>query len=325
MHLQTLPVSRYLVPFGFVLFFVVSIMIKSIFYTDPRFVQNKLQSQFDPRWIKTLHDTPCHGLGYSQGNQDCMLDVIFHYLQVTNKFFVEFGFNDPQQCAGSGPNTCKLFKDGWRGLLLDGTHQNPKINLHAHFLYANNIVSIFNNHGVPLELDYLSCDMDSHDFFVLSSILSGFKPRVVTTEYNCNWPIGWYMSQIDPSLLPNQNLGSFKFKGCIWGASVSSLHELMRHHGYSLIGVTPRLDLFWARSELLIDFHVPSFDYFIQSMEVGTFGHFAQTDHTYHDWLIDTRVFLRTRNVTTAQNAARTKIRHMLQSPKPLPCFSQLA
>ena len=79
-------------------------------------------------------------------------------------------------------------------------------------------------YNVPEELDFLSGDMDSHDYFVMDNILTHFHPRVVTTEYNMNWPEHMTLSQIDPQLFKSsQNLtDSFAFAGCIWGASASS-------------------------------------------------------------------------------------------------------
>ena len=133
--------------------------------------------------------TPCLQQGYSQGNQDCQLDKIFEHIGTTNKYYVEYGFNTKEQCSGSGPNTCKLWKvHGWSGLLLDGDNENPEINLHAHYLFGTNAADVLKMYNVPEELDFLSGDMDSHDYFVMDNILTHYRPRVVTTEYNMNWP-----------------------------------------------------------------------------------------------------------------------------------------
>lgn len=278
-------------------------------------------------FISEMYDTPCAKLGYSEGNQDCMLDIIFGNLGTTNRYFVEYGFNTGQQCSASGPNTCKLWKDGWQGLLLDGSHENESINLHSHFLYEDNIQEIFQQYDVPRDFDFLSSDMDSHDFFVLSSILERYKPRVVTTEYNSNWPLEWTMSQIDPTMsetLWQMSKNSFRFRQCIWGASASALRQLMELHGYRLIGLTPMLDLFWARKELLTCFNVPQFSYFVEKMNLGKLHHERQSNLDYMDWLIDTDVWIATKNLEKARNAAKTKIASMIESGAPLPCFSDL-
>lgn len=282
----------------------------------------------NPNFIVDLLDLPCPGLGFSQGNQDCMLDTIFDNLGTTMKYFVEYGFNTKHQCSGSGPNTCKLWKDGWTGLLLDGDKQNVSINLHNHFLYQDNIVDILKQYHVPKDLDFLSSDMDSHDFFVLASVLEHYQPRVVTTEYNANWPVEYTISQIDPSLsedLWKISKESFKFRQCIWGASASAFRQLMERHGYALIGVTPGLDLFWARNDLLDCYNVPEFSSFVDTMKLGDLLHNKQSNTDYVDWLLDTGVWLETGNVSLAREAAGTAIASMIHSGAPLPCFEDLA
>eukprot|EP00961_Rhodomonas_salina_P078625 1057562-Rhodomonas_salina.1 len=111
-------------------------------------------------------------------------------LGTTNKYYVEFGFNNKEQCSGSGPNTCRLWKEhSWKGLLLDGNNSNQAINLQKHWLSESNIASIFAKYNVPTNLDYLSCAMDSHDLFVMRGILSaGYRPSLITTEFITNWP-----------------------------------------------------------------------------------------------------------------------------------------
>lgn len=281
----------------------------------------------DPDFIKALHDSPCKQLGYSQGNQDCMLDTIFGHIGATNRYFVEYGFNTRSQCSASGPNTCKLWKDGWKGLLLDGENHNASINLHNHYLYGDNIENLLRQYNVPKHLDFLSSDMDSHDFFVLSSILKSYQPRVVTTEYNSNWPVEWTISQLDPSLsdkLWEISQNNFKFRECIWGASASALKGLMDMYGYLLIGVTPGLDLFWARKDVVACYNIPNFSYFVDHMDLGDLNHEKQSNHQYSDWLVDTSVWLSTGDLDKAQESARTQIRAMINSGNPIPCFGDL-
>lgn len=59
----------------------------------------------------------------------------------------------------SGANTAKMYEDGWRGLLLDAENENLEINLRKHYIFQNNILSIFKQYSVPIEMDYLSVDM----------------------------------------------------------------------------------------------------------------------------------------------------------------------
>ena len=230
-------------------------------------------------WDELLN--PCLKEGYSQGTQACQLDKIFDHIGTTNKYYVEYGFNSKKQCSGSGPNTCKLWKvHGWTGLLLDGDNENPEINLHAHYLYSTNAADVLKSHNVPEELDFLSGDMDSHDYFVMDNILKHFRPRVVTTEYNRNWPEDMTLSQIDPKLVKasSNSSDSFVFAECIWGASASALKFLMEIHGYELVGVASALDLIWGRKDVFSCYDIPPFERYVPLMRLGTLGHKPQQD-----------------------------------------------
>lgn len=177
----------------------------------------------DSDWIQEMHRWSAAKGKYSQGAQDIYLERIFTKIGITNKYFVEFGFNEASyDSGGSGANTRALHRLGWRGLLLDATNENAHINLQKHFLYANNVARIFMSNHVPEDLDYLSCDMDSHDLWIFREILkAGFRPRVITTEFNSNYPLTLSISLIDPSILWNGTVPkNFPFMSplsCAWG------------------------------------------------------------------------------------------------------------
>jgi len=279
----------------------------------------------DPSFLRNELTKPCQKQGFSQGNQDCQLDAIFKNLGTTNKFYVEYGFNTKEQCSSSGPNTCKLWKEhGWTGLLLDGKNENPAINLHAHYLYGNNAADILRKYGVPSDLDFLSGDMDSHDYFVMENILESFHPQVVTTEYNSNWPIDFAITQVDPTLDPSAaELQSFKFRQCVWGASALAMKILLEKHSYSLIGVTPRLDLIWGRQDSLDCFDVPSFDEYEHLMKLGPLHHRPQTDMSFLSILADVSVWSETKDINEAKTAAQMK--DNMKSSSVLPCYKNVA
>ena len=189
--------------------------------------------------------------------QDTFLREIMHCVGTTNRFYVEFGYNTDNFEVGSGANTAALHLQGWRGLLLDGDHNNATINLHSHFLFQSNIERLFHRYSVPLEFDYLSVDMDSHDLFVLRSILkAGFRPRVLTTEFNPNyWGRPLAISQLDPTLgknaLPKDY--TFTYKRCAWGASSYAFEVLGHEFGYTLVAIAVGhgSDLYFVRNDVL--------------------------------------------------------------------------
>jgi hypothetical protein len=185
----------------------------------------------------------------SQGGQDGVLQLIFSDMGigVTNHYYVEIGFNSNEFSGGSGSNTYQLYRSGWNGLLLDITHNNPAINLHRHRVTPGNIVQIFQQHGVPLEPDYVSIDIDSQDLWVLRSIISspeGYRPRVISVEFNPNLPLGSTITlPLDSNISYNGDI--------LFGASAGALKLVAEEFGYSLVHIINRLDVILIRSDLL--------------------------------------------------------------------------
>ena len=95
----------------------------------------------------------------SQGRQADILDALFGIIGATNKEYVEFGYNSRSLCSGSGANTCRLWRKGWRGLLLDGGNRNESINLHQEMISSANIVHLLRRYGVSEDVDSIYYDV----------------------------------------------------------------------------------------------------------------------------------------------------------------------
>ena len=192
----------------------------------------------------------------SQKHQDGALAYIFQNIGVTNKFYVEFGFNADNFEGGSGANSYVLHKHfGWKGLLLDGQHENPAINLHKEFILPENIASIFRKHNVPKEPDFVSIDIDSYDIWLFKALVTGgFRPRVLTVEYNANFPLG-----VSIACEPGSRTHQFD---TAFGASLSAMDEAAREHGYSVVQVVCALDVILVRDDVLKGEPAPPLSHF---------------------------------------------------------------
>ncbi len=190
----------------------------------------------------------------SQSGQDGYLEEIFAQIGTTNRYYVEFGFNSNKFNGGSGSNTYNLYKNhDWQGLLLDGGHANARINLHAELVCAETIVSVFDKYDVPYQPDYVSIDIDSYDLWLFGALIAGEypRPRVLTVEYNSNWGLDSYLT-----VGPSPHCSHFyNYNGTrAYGASLAALEEVGDMHGYYLVGVVNRLDLFFVRKDIIPDF-----------------------------------------------------------------------
>ena len=106
---------------------------------------------------------------FSQNGEDGILEAIFDRIGEGQKYYVEFGMEN-----GNEVNTRFLREQkNWTGLLMDGGHSNPAINLHKEFITASGICGLFEKYKVPRpSIDLLSIDVD---FFLSSRIEKYFR------------------------------------------------------------------------------------------------------------------------------------------------------
>jgi len=183
---------------------------------------------------------------YSQNGEDGIISTIFAMIGITNKYYVEFGVEDGIEC-----NTRYLFKHKrWKGLLMDGGHDNPELNLHKEFITAENIESLFTAYNVPKECDLLSIDIDGNDYWVWKAI-THYSPRVVIVEYNACIPYE------PPVMVPYDPAFAWD-KTDYYGASLSALVSLAQAKGYTLVGTDPNgVNAFFVRDDCVTGkFHV---------------------------------------------------------------------
>lgn len=193
---------------------------------------------------------------YSQGHEDGMLAEIFRRIGTTTRRFVEIGVENGLEC-----NSAYLLVQGWSGGWIDGS---SVCCAEARRLFADYPVEIVERMVTPqsadtlvaglvgdAELDLLSIDIDSHDYWVWKAI-EGVSPRVVVIEYNATLP---------PSVCKTIPYDAgFSWDGSnYFGASLGALAALGKAKGYALVGCSPAgVNAFFVRSDLVGDlFHAP--------------------------------------------------------------------
>lgn len=198
---------------------------------------------------------------YSQYGEDGILAEILRRVGTTNRTFVEFGSAD-----GMENNTVLLLRLGWNGLWMDGDEEAitrareyfapeiraKQLKAETAFITAENIEELFAAHGVPIEFDVLSIDIDYNDYHVWKALKS-YKPRVVVIEYNSMFPPGVeWVAEYRPDAVWDM---TSKF-----GASLSAMESLGRQKGYTLVGSdVVGLNAFFVRNDLVKDKFCPPF------------------------------------------------------------------
>lgn len=196
---------------------------------------------------------------YSKHGGDGILAHIFSKIGTTNTTFVEVGVEDGTEC-----NTTNLsFNFGWNGLLIDANEAWIKsarifyknklgsmfsnIKMIAGFVTAENVNQLITDGGVMGEIDLLSMDIDSNDFWVWNSI-AVVDPRVVVMEYNAAFGHRSLTIKYDPRFHFQK---VFKENPLYFGASLSALTRLAKKKGYILVACdTHGHDAFFVKREV---------------------------------------------------------------------------
>jgi hypothetical protein len=208
------------------------------------------QHTIDPALALPLLQTSEWGL-WSQNGEDGVLLWIFSELEmldgtVAPRYYVEFGVEDGYEC-----NTRILREQfHWNGLLMDGSNENSTLNLQKEFITAEDINSLFDKHRVPVDIDFLSVDIDFNDFWVLKSVLDlgKYNPKVIAVEFN--------------SHIPPSEARTVKYNATqMWdgfshfsGASAAAFDQLGAAKGYRLIYCESHgVNCFLVREDLVSD------------------------------------------------------------------------
>ena len=185
----------------------------------------------------------------SQNEEDGVTLALLNAAGITNRRFVEIG------SGSSGGNSAVLaFELGWSGLMVEASERKAaslqrKIAFNSGVTVAQSYVTpetfneLLSGHGITGELDFMSIDIDSTDYWLLDA-LHACSPRVLIVEYN---------ALFGPSravTLPAAGLPEHMPKG-YFGASLSALEKKAREKGYRLVHCdTVGVNAFFLRNDV---------------------------------------------------------------------------
>lgn len=188
----------------------------------------------------------------SQNEEDGMLLALFERAGWGGRRFVEIG------SGKSGGNAAGLAHEcGWTGLMVDSVAANMDAarkkfagNRHVTFLAAEvtpgNVNELLTRYGYAGEVDLLSIDIDSYDYWVLEA-LTATSPRVLVLEYNA-----LFGPERRVTIPLNQPLEGTP-KGYN-GASLAALTDLAARKGYRLVACeNAGVNAFYLRHDVVPD------------------------------------------------------------------------
>lgn len=191
----------------------------------------------------------------SQNEEDGILLHLLTMLGEPLRRFVEIG------CGTNGGNSGFLAGElGWSGLMVDARSRcvrssrkrfahNPRVVFVLDHVTPQNVDALVRSAGLDGEIDVLSIDIDSTDYWVFEA-LTVCRPRVVILEYNA-----YLGPDAALSVPPTADGTAYTRKGAprgYFGASLRALTELAARKGYRLLCCEPRgANAFYLRDDLL--------------------------------------------------------------------------
>lgn len=214
---------------------------------------------FQTHSLQQSHPNPLNKFGsktFSQTDEDGItLEILRRINSLENGTFAEFGIGD-----GTENNTLILKALGWNGFWVGGeemafqvSQSKDKFSFFKEWVTADNIIDITNqgkkNLGVS-ELDVLSLDFDGNDLYFAEKLLSnGVKPKLFIIEYNAKFipPVKWTIDYDAKHIWQGDDY---------MGASLASIDELFRSHGYRLVCCNSHTgaNAFFIREEFMPSF-----------------------------------------------------------------------
>jgi hypothetical protein len=193
----------------------------------------------------------------SQNGEDGVIAEILRRIGALRRFFVEFGAEE-----GVEGNCAALAEDGWSGLYIEADavkfsglearwRHRPDIRTRHARVQPHTIEALFEAAEVPRDLDLLSIDVDSNDWYLWDSLVS-YSPRLLVIEYNASLPLG---SRLVRRLDPEDSWDGTDY----FGASLGAYEALGNRKGYALVHTeTCGVNAFFVRRDLLAATGLPS-------------------------------------------------------------------
>ena len=132
---------------------------------------------------------------FSQFGEDGVIEKIFEIIEPGPKFAIEFGAhngvtnsNMRNLVVNHGWSTLQIEGDPKRAAELAAAYKDyPTTKTLQAWIWPGNVELLFEENGVPKDLDLLVIDIDSNDYYVWRAIRD-FRPKVVMIETNRHFP-----------------------------------------------------------------------------------------------------------------------------------------
>lgn len=181
---------------------------------------------------------------HSQFNEDGVILHLAECLGIARGTFFEFGIGPAAGTSiadGLEGNLVTLRERGYTGVFLDGNDYPYEAGVRCEFITALNINVLYQKHGLPDDLDFMSIDVDGQDFWIWMAL--DYRPKVIIIEYNGS-------HGIDDSMSVGFDL-EFRWDWTNYqGASLMAMNKLATSKSYKLV-YSNGVNAIFLRNDLL--------------------------------------------------------------------------
>jgi len=177
---------------------------------------------------------------FSQFGDDGIIQYLINKVDISNKFFVEFGVENYSEST----TRFLMQKDNWSGLVFEGhkpyvedilkSNYYWKYDLTAacEFITRENINDLLVRYKVPEKIGILHIDIDGNEYWVWK-VITAVDPDIVIIEYNS---VFGQERSITIPYDPNFTRTEYHYTNLCFGASLKALYDLSQEKGYACIG-----------------------------------------------------------------------------------------
>jgi len=202
------------------------------------------------RTYPRLHDYAFRG--FSQFNEDGIIQQLIHEVECPNQSFVEIGTQDYRES-----NTRFLLENNyWSGVTIDADGAAEKWQRESGLTFMHNIrhisefVSIENINSLLSttfpEIDLLSIDIDGVDYHLLQAIEA--RPRILVMEFN---PLFGPEKRVTVPYRQDFERQTHHCSMTCFGASLRALADSASSKGYALVETSDGPNAFFVRRDVM--------------------------------------------------------------------------
>jgi len=238
----------------------------------PKFVEAKIGNGALEERLITPNLAEYERKEFSQFGEDGVIERVAAELGIESGMFFEFEISPWDSVTfadGLEGNFVAFRKKGWRGVFLDGMRMPPEMGVECEFVTAMNVNQLYRKHRIPIDLDFMSVDVDGQEFWIWLALEA--RPKVIISEFN---------GGLGPEISATTQFNTTSmWDGTVYhGASYQAMVKLGHSKGYTLVWCNG-VNLMFVRDDLIAN----KTDFDSEKLFVGYVPH--KPDHLGRTWV----------------------------------------